>query len=289
MWLALSDPTPEDMEELRLSFDLPALAVEDAQEGHERPKLEQHGSDAFLLVKTVRYDEPRRVVDFGELGVFLGAHHAIVTGPRSAAAMRAARGRLDARPDVAALGPMAAAWAALDEVVDAHEPVLVRLTDDLEETEQAVFQRGLDQGERIYSLSRETARLVRALHPLLGAFEALERDDTPELPGSLQPLFRDVRDHVHRLYEEVTVLSEALDRLLSANLARVTVRQNLVLQKVSGWAAIAVVPTIITGIYGMNFRHMPELGWPAGYPLVLLLMVAVVYSLRRYFRHVGWF
>jgi magnesium transporter len=212
-----------------------------------------------------------------------------VTGRRSAAALNGTRGRLDARPDVAALGPMAAAWAALDEVIDAYEPVLERLTDDLEETEQAVFQRGVDQGERIYLLSRETARLVRALHPLLQAFEPLERGDTPEMRDHLRPLFRDVSDHVRRLYEEVVVLGEALDRLLNANLARVSVRQNLVLQKVSGWAAIAIVPTIITGIYGMNFDHMPELGWPAGYPLALLLIVAVVVGLRRYFRYVGWF
>ena len=289
VWLAVSDPTPEDLEELRRSFDLPALAVEDAQDGPERPKLEQHGDDVFLLVKTVRYDEGRRAVDFGELDVFLGEHYAIVTGRRSAAALDGTRGRLDARPDVAALGPMAAAWAALDEVIDAYEPVLERLTDDLEETEQAVFQRGVDQGERIYLLSRETARLVRALHPLLQAFEPLERGDKPEMRAHLRPLFRDVSDHVRRLYEEVVVLGEALDRLLNANLARVSVRQNLVLQKVSGWAAIAIVPTIITGIYGMNFDHMPELGWPAGYPLALLLIVAVVVGLRRYFRYVGWF
>ena len=178
----------------------------------------------------MRYDEGRRAVDFGELDVFVGPHHAILSGRRSAAAMGAARGRLDARPDIAALGPMAAAWAALEEPGDA-----------------------------------------------------------PEMPGPLRPLLRDVGDHVRRLFDEVVVLDEALDRLLNANLARVTVRQNLVLQKVSGWAAIAIVPTIVTGIYGMNFRHMPELGWSAGYPLALLLMVALVVGLRWYFRHVGWF
>jgi magnesium transporter len=289
VWLAVSDPTPQDMEELRAAFALPALAVEDAQEANGRPKLEQHGDETFLLVKTVRYDDGRRAVDLGELAVFLGAHHAILTGRRSAATLRGVQRRLDARPEIAALGPMAAAWAVLDEVIDAYEPVLDRLTDDLEETEQAVFQRGEDQGERIYLQRREAARLVRALHPLLGPFEALERGDGPEIPDLLRSLFRDVGDHVRRLYEEVVVLDKALDGLLDANLARVTVRQNLVLQKVSGWAAIAAVPTIITGVYGMNFRHMPELGWPAGYPLVLLLIVAVVIGLRAYFKQVGWF
>jgi magnesium transporter len=290
VWLAVSDPAPEDLEELRVSFGLPALAVEDAQEGgHQRPKLEQHGEHVFLLVKTARYDEGRQAVDFGEIDVFVGAHHAIVIGWRSAAALGGARRRLDERPGVAALGPMAAAWAALDDVIDAYEPVLDQLTDDLEEAEQAVFQRGPDQGERIYLLRREAARLLRALNPLLGAFEVLERGDVPELVDDLRPLFRSIGDHVRHLYEEVVVLDKALEGLLDANLAGVTVRQNLVLQKVSGWAAIAIVPTIITGIYGMNFRHMPELGWPAGYPLVLLLIAAVVVGLRRYFNHVGWF
>jgi magnesium transporter len=276
------------MEELRVSFGLPALAVEDAQE-HQRPKFEQHPGALFLLVKTMHYDEGRGAVEFGELDAFLGAHHAIVTGRGSGPALAGARERLDERSDIAALGPLAAGWATLDAVMDDYEPVFDRLADDLEEAEQAVFQRGLDQGEQIYLLRRQAGRLGRALHPLLEPFDMLERGETPGMPDELRPLFRDVGDHVRRLTSDVVSLDRTLDGLLNANLARVTVRQNLVLQKVSGWAAIAAVPTIITGIYGMNFRHMPELAWPAGYPLVLLLMVALVVGLRGYFKHVGWF
>jgi magnesium transporter len=163
------------------------------------------------------------------------------------------------------------------------------VADDLEQTEQAVFRDGLNQDERIYIQHRQAAHLVRALHPLLGPFEALEQGDSTQVPEHLRALLRDVGDHVRRLDEEARMLGGALDALLNANLARVTVRQNVVVQTVSGWAAIAAVPTVITGIYGMNFRHMPELGWRVGYPLALVLIVVVVFALRRYFKHVGWF
>jgi magnesium transporter len=289
VWVTLSDPTPEEMEELRVSFNLPALAVEDAQGRHERPKLDRHGEHAFLLMRTVRYDEARRAVDFGEIDLFLGAHHAILIGRRSALTLGSARARLDGRPDLAELGPIVAAWAVLDEVIDGYEPVLDRLSDDVEETEQAVFQRGLDQGERIYVQYRQAGRMARALHPLQEIVEAAsEAGIAPKLPDNLRPLVRDVGDHVRRLYDEVVLLGEALDRLLNANLAGVTLRQNQVLQKLSAWAAIAAVPTIITGVYGMNFRHMPELRWPIGYPLVLLVMIAVISVLWRNFRRLGW-
>ncbi len=288
VWLTLSDPSPEEMEQLRVSFELPALAVEDAQARHERPKLDQHGEDVFVLVRTVRYDETRRAVDFGEIDLFLGAHHAILLGRATSIGPGSARARLDARPDLAELGSIVAAWAVLDEVIDGYEPVLDRLSEDIEETEQAVFQCGLDQGERIYVQYRQAGRMLRALHPLLGILEAVETGGVPNVPARLGPLVRDVGDHARRLYDEVVMLGEALDRLLDANLAGVTLRQNQVLQKLSAWAAIAAVPTIITGVYGMNFRHMPEIRWPIGYPLVLFLMITVGYALWRYFGRLGW-
>jgi magnesium transporter len=166
--------------------------------------------------------------------------------------------------------------------------VVDRLGDRLEQTEQAVFQRGRDQSEAIYVQHRDTERFARALHPTLAIFDTLERGEPVASPEELRPLFRDVGDHARRLTEEVMQLGGALDGLLNANLARVTVRQNVIVQQVSSWAAIAAVPTIITGIYGMNFDHMPELGWPLGYPLALVVMVVAVLALRWNFRRVGW-
>ena len=151
-----------------------------------------------------------------------------------------------------------------------------------------MFQRDQDQSEPIYLQLQDTERLARAVHPMLAIFDRLERGELMESPEDLSPLLRDVGDHARRLSEEIMQLSEALDGLLNANLARVTVRQNVIIQQVSGWAAIAAVATIIAGIYGMNFRHMPELDWSFGYPLAILIMVVAVLLLRWNFRRVGW-
>jgi magnesium transporter len=288
VWLASSDPGPDELDELGTSFDLPGRAVEEARVGHQRPKLEDYGESAFLVVKTVRYDEAQAQIEIGELDIFLGARYAIAVSQSSAGPLIGARKRLDEHPEVAKLGPMAAAWALLDAVIDENERVADRLGDQLEQTEQAVFQRDQDQSEPIYLEHRDTERLVRAVHPMLAIFDTLERGKPMESPENLRPLLHDVGDHARRLSEEVVQLGEALDGLLNANLARVTVRQNVIIQKVSGWAAIAAVPTIITGIYGMNFRHMPELDWTFGYPLAILIMVVLVLLLRWNFRRVGW-
>jgi magnesium transporter len=289
VWLVVRDPATEELDEVASCFGLPPLAVEDAHEGHQRPKLEQYGDDLFWVVKTARYDRARNEVDVPELDIFIGPQHAIVVSRHTETALEGARERLDTHPELAREGPMAAAWAALDEVIDAYEPVIDALADDLEATEQAVFEGALDQSQRIYVQRRQATRLLRALHPLLGIFDELERAEPPSVPKHLQAQYRDVDDHVRRVHEEAVLLGEALDGLLNVNLSGVTVRQNRVVQKVSGWAAIAAVPTIMTGIYGMNFRHMPELAWEVGYPIVLVLMIAVVVGLRWYFKTVGWF
>jgi len=151
-----------------------------------------------------------------------------------------------------------------------------------------VFQDDQDQSEPIYLQLRDAGRLARAMHPMLTIFDRLERGELVDEPRGLSPLLGDVSDHARRLSEEVMMLGEALDGLLNANLARVTVRQNVIIQQVSAWAAIAAVATIITGIYGMNFRHMPELGWVFGYPLAIAIMAITVVVLRWYFRRVGW-
>jgi magnesium transporter len=286
VWLASSDPGPDELDELGAAFHLPALAVEDARAGHQRPKLADHGEGAFLILKTVRRGKAH--IEIGELDIFLGARHAIAISWSNAAPLAGARERLDEHPEVAKLGPMAAAWALLDAVIDDDERVADRLGDDLEQIEQAVFQRAQDQSEPIYLDHRDTERLVRAVHPMLAIFDTLERGKPVESPEDLRPLLRDVGDHARRLSEELMQLGEALDGLLNANLARVTFRQNVIIQQVSGWAAIAAVPTIIAGIYGMNFRHMPELDWTLGYPLAILIMVVAVLLLRWNFRRVGW-
>jgi magnesium transporter len=286
--LALSEPSAEELNELALAFDLPPLAVEDGLEGHQRPKLEDYGDCLFVVVKSVRYDEAAGQVVIGELDVFIGATYAIVIDRSALDIIHGTRIRLDEHPHVAALGPMASLWAALDAVIDHGERVVDTLSDEGERIEQTVFEGDLDQSEAIYLHRRRVDRVMRSVHPVLPILDTLELDEPVVFPTALRPFLRDASDHARRLTEELAQLSNRLDGLLNANLARVTMRQNVIMQKVSAWAAIAAVPTIITGIYGMNFRHFPELGWPFGYPVAIVIMVIAVVTLRWHFRRIGW-
>jgi magnesium transporter len=288
VWVGLQDPSPAELEEARVRFDLPALAVEDARETHQRPKLEDYGADTFVVLKTARYHEAREVVEFGEVHLFVGPRHAVVVRRGPTNELGEARRRLEEQPDLAAQGPAAVIWAILDKVVDDYEPVVAGLENDVEEVEQAIFQGGRDQSERIYFLRRELAGFFRAVHPLLAPVDALERGTPGDVPESLRPYFRDVADHVRRVHEEVVMQRDLLDGMLNANLSAVAVRQNEVVRKVSGWAAIGIVPTLIASIYGMNFERMPELGWPLGYPFALVLMVVVSLSIWGSLKRNGW-
>jgi magnesium transporter len=288
VWVGLQDPTPEELEEARVRFGLPALAVEDAGETHQRPKLEDYGADTFVVLRTARYDEEREAVDFGEVHLFVGPRHAVVIRRGPTNELREARRRLEERPELAARGPAAVVWAVVDKVVDDYEPVVAGLENDVEEVEQAIFQDGRDQSARIYFLRRELAGFFRAVHPLLAPLEALERGTFGDVHPALRPYFRDVADHVRRVHEEVVMQRDLLDGMLNANLSAVAVRQNEVVRKVSGWAAIGIVPTLIASIYGMNFERMPELSWPLGYPFALALMALVSLSIWRVLRRSGW-
>ncbi len=271
-----------------MTFDLPPLAVEDGLDGHQRPKLEDHGDCLFVVVKSVHYDETTMEMSIGELDVFIGATYAIVIARSTLDNIHGTRIRLEEHPHVAALGPMASLWAVLDAVIDHGERVVDILSDQGELIEQSVFEGNLDQSEAIYLHRRRVDRVMRSIHPVLPMLDTLERGESVETPEALRPFLRDVSDHAMRLTEELAQLSSRLEGLLNVNLARVTVRQNVTVQKVSAWAAIAAVPTIITGIYGMNFRYFPELGWPLGYPLAIVIMVVAVVALRWHFRRIGW-
>jgi magnesium transporter len=288
VWVAVSDPAAHELDELARAFDLPLFPVEGASEGYQRPKLEHQGERTMLTVKTVRHDETGTQLEIGAVDILVGARCAIAIGQSSPDALEGASERLRTRPEVAIHGPMTAAWAVLDAVIDDSERVVDGLGDQLERIQVAVFQGDQDQSEPIYLQLREAARLTRAMHPMLTIFDRLERGKLVEAPEALSPLLDDVSDHARRLSEEVKMLGEALDGLLNANLARVTVHQNVIIQQVSAWAAIAAVATIITGIYGMNFRHMPELSWMLGYPFAIAVMILTVVGLRWYFKRVGW-
>jgi magnesium transporter len=288
VWVGLRDPTDEEMDEVAHRFSLAPLAVEDAKELHQRPKLEDYGDDYFVVLKTARYDEEREAVDFGEIQLFVGRTYAVVVRHGDANELKDARKRLEERPELMRSGPIAVVWAVLDKVVDDYLPVLDGVENDIEEVEQAIFEAGDDQTQRIYFLRREISRFYRALHPLLGPVQDLERGTIPGVSDQLRQYFRDVADHLRRTHDELLMQRDLLDGALNANLGALSVRQNDIVRKVSGWAAIGIIPTLVASIYGMNFVDMPELKWRIGYPLALLLMVGLSFALHRWLRRAGW-
>ena len=289
VWVGLLHPTDDELAEAATAFDLPDLAVEDAGREHQRPKLEEYEGCFFLVLKTARYDEKQERVHFGEIDLFMGPGYAVSARHGEASPLTGARERLQTEHrELMGTGVSAVGWAVLDQVVDDYEPVIEGIENDIEEVEQEVFQARTESIERIYFLKREVIEFHRAVAPLLSPLDALERGAYPQVAEQLRPFFRDVGDHARRVDEQVLSARELLTSILEANLALINLRQNEVVKAVSAWASIAGAVAILTGIWGMNFDHMPELHWEFGYPLALLTMVAAVFGLHRFFKRLGW-
>jgi magnesium transporter len=287
-WIGLHEPTEEEFDSVRREFGLHELAVEDAIEAHQRPKLEVYRDSLFMVLKTARYVEGGPAVETGEIQVFIGEGF-IITVRHGETKLHEVRLELEQSPEFLRLGPGAALHAIIDRVVDDYGPVVEALDRDVRNLEAEVFsERRGDLTQRIYGLKREVLELYDAVAPLNEPLERLERLTFPLIPKKLWPYFRDVKDHVLRYVREVDGFRELLTSILAANLTQASVRQNEDVRKISAWAAIIAVPTLITGIYGMNFEHMPELGWTVGYPLALALMAAVCFGLYRRFKRSGW-
>jgi magnesium transporter len=288
VWLGLFEPSDDEMDAVAKEFRLPELAVEDAEESHQRPKIEDYEDSFFVVLRTARYDDDREAVEFGEIHLFIGPTYVIAVRHGPASELGPARKRLEERRDLTRLGPAAAVWAIVDKVVDDYEPVVDGIDQDIEEVEQEIFTREGDSTERIYFLKREVIEFHRAASPLLAPLEDLERGAFPQVDDTLRSFFRDVADHARRVDEMVMGQRELLTSVLQANLALQSVRQNLVVKQISAWAAIIAVPTFIASLYGMNFEYMPELDSRVGYPLALAVMVVCVLVLHRFFRQIHW-
>ena len=289
VWVGLQEPSSEEMGELARRFNLHELAVEDAEESHQRPKIEEYDDSYFAVLRTARYQEESETVHFGEIHLFVAAKYVITVRHGEASELGPARQALEARPDLVKLGPAAAVWAVVDKVVDDYAPVVAGIEDDIEEVETDVFDDSTSAPtQRIYFLKREVVEFHRATFPLLVPLDGLERGAYPGIDPELAPFFRDVADHARRIDEQVNTQRELLTSILEANLALVSVNQNEVVKKISAVAAIIAVPTFIASVYGMNFRDMPELKWGFGYPLTLALMAVSIAVLYRFFRRIGW-
>jgi len=288
-WIGLYEPTEEEFDSIRREFDLHELAVEDAIHAHQRPKLEVYGDMVFIVLKTARYIDPEEVVRLGEILIFLGHDFILTVRHGEASELKDVRQGLEAEPELLSRGPGAVLHAIVDKVVDDYSPALIGLGEDVDEIENQVFSgERANPAERIYKLKREVLEFSHAVGPLVDPVDRLSKGRYEVIHPEVRTYFRDVNDHLLRAHEQLESYRDLLTSVLSANLAQVTVRQNEDVRRISAIVAIVAVPTMIAGIYGMNFEHMPELGWSLGYPLVLAVMAAVCFTLYRYFKRVGW-
>ena len=289
VWICLHEPDEPLMRQVQEEFGLHDLAVEDAHRAHQRPKLEEYGDGLFVALRTVEIREDGEI-EFGEVHLFVGPHYLVSIRHGTSLSHAEVRNRCESTPHLLRKGPGFVLYVLMDLVVDRYFPVIDTLEEHIERLEGEIFDGGSSRRvtERIYDLKRELLALKRAVSPLIDVCNRLARFDTDLVPEDVRPYFRDVYDHVIRINENVDNLREFLNGAREANLSLISIGQNEVTKKLAAWAAIIAVPTMIAGVYGMNFEYMPELRVPLGYPLALGAMTVICGLLYRAFRRAGW-
>ncbi|WP_053852680.1 magnesium/cobalt transporter CorA [Streptomyces sp. NRRL B-24085] len=297
VWIGLHEPSENEFDHVTKEFGLHPLAVEDALKAHQRPKLEVYDDSLFVVLKPVVYEPDSDTVSTGEVMLFLGDGFVVTVRHGVGSPLKAVRDRLEQEPKLLGKGPTAVLYAVADAVVDHYLEVATELGTDLEELEAEVFSPdgggSRNTASRIYTFKRQILEFRRATVPLsmpltrlagVGAYGGT----VPFVNEKARPFFRDVNDHLARVNESVEGLDRLVSDVLSAHLAQMSVRQNDDMRKISAWAAMAAIPTMIAGIYGMNFEHMPELHWVWAYPAVIALMGVLEVLLYRTFKRRGW-
>jgi magnesium transporter len=298
MWIGLKDPTQAEFDEVNEELQLHPLAVEDAIQGRQRAKVELYDTSVFVVLKPLRYVDETSDIETGELMCFVGDRFIVTVRRGEAAPLAGLRHRLEADPEVMRLGPMAVLHAIVDVVVDNYTLIDAEVSADLDDIETAVFSGADMDSSTIYRLKREVLEFRRAAAPLAAPLMALHEDVGSHVEDAeLRLRFRDVSDHLQAVIDHVESYDRLLTDVLGAHLAQVTVQQNSDMRRISAWVAIAAVPTMIAGIYGMNFDYMPELTASValggsdvkyGYFVVVALMAAACGTLYRAFRRSGW-
>ncbi len=291
VWIGLHEPTEDEMHLVQAELDLHDLAVEDAHRAHQRPKIEEYGDGLFVVLRAAQWNETKRTIERGETHVFVGPRYVVSVRHGETGSYALVRERCQATPTHLAYGPGFVLYAIMDFVVDNYFPVLEAMEDRVEQLEKRIFgdRPDRDAALRIYETKRRLITMKRAVSPLVEVCNRLIRYDAHTLiPDEVRPYFRDVYDHVVRINDAVDGLRELLSSALDANLAMTSIRQNDVMKQLAGWAAIVAVPTLLAGIWGMNFEFMPELRRPWGYPLALALIGGVMGLLFFRFRRAGW-
>jgi magnesium transporter len=289
VWIGLVEPTEEEFGAVIKEFELHPLAVEDAVHAHQRPKLDRYGSTLFIVLKGVRYVDSDEMVTMSEIMLFLGDGFLITVRHGESSILADVRQTLEADAEQLRGGPLAVLHAIVDRVVDDYAVVVRGLNNDIEEIERQVFSdERRNHARRIYRLKSEVVEFRQAVVGLDDPLDQLANGKVAETDTALLHYFRNVHDHLMRVGQRVEVIDNLLSSALTANLAQVGVRQNEDMRKISAWVAIVAVPTMIAAVYGMNFEHMPELGWALGYPFALATMIVCCVGLYLMFRRRDW-
>lgn len=288
VWVALRDASDEELAEMQRQFGLHELAVEDARHGHQRPKLEEYGDQIFVVLHIL---EPAGDgIRVGELSIFTGPNYVLSVRNRSEQSFLGVRQRCEREPELLKLGSGFVLYALMDAAVDRYFPLLDALESELEALENRLFSGGFarDSVEALYALKQKLVTVKHAAGPLLEAVGKLYGGRVPQVCHGLGEYFRDVYDHVLRINQTIDALRETVTTAITVNAALATMQQGETTRKLAAYAALVAVPTMIAGVYGMNFRHMPELDWTFGYPFAIGVMAAIDAVLFWRFRKAGW-
>jgi magnesium transporter len=293
VWVALVDPTPEELDQMAEEFDLHELAVEDARHGHQRPKVEEYGDSLFTVLHPVEIEKQpdgSETLNVGEVDLFVGPNYVLSVRQRTKLGFSAVRARAEREPELLKHGSGFVFYALIDNVVDRYFPVLDELTTHLEEVERRMFDApsSRKQIEQLYDLKAMLMTLKHAVAPLMEAVGKLYGGRVPHLCQGTQEYFRDVYDHLDRINAGIDSSREMLTTAIQVNLALIGISDNEVTKRLAAWGALITVPTLIAGVYGMNFKFMPELQWEWGYWYAVAMMVIVDVVLFWRFRKAGW-
>ncbi len=291
VWVALFEPTSEDLDLMAEEFELHPLAVEDAKKGHQRPKIEEYEDSLFAVLQTVEYGAgPDVGLRIGEIAIFVGRNYILSVRLRSERGFSEVRARTEREPELLRNGSAYVLYALMDTVVDRYFPVLDALECELETIEEQIFVRNTARSniEALYALKQKLITLKHAVDPMMEASGKLYGGRVPQICAGMQEYFRDVYDHLHRIHESIEGIREMLSTAIQVNLGMISLNETEVTKKLAAWAAIIAVPTLIAGVEGMNFKNMPELEWLWGYPISLALMIGIDIGLYAWFRKIRW-
>ncbi|RJG03977.1 magnesium/cobalt transporter CorA [Noviherbaspirillum sedimenti] len=288
VWVALKDAEPAELDVMRQEFGLHELAVEDAHHGHQSPKVEEYGSSMFIVVKTVELVEG--ALQVGELDIFIGENYVLSVRSHSHQDFLGVRARAEREPHLLSHGPAFVVYALMDAVVDRYFPVIEALEAELEEIEDRMFEQASERSniERLYQLKRKVTVLKHVVSPLMESAGKLFGGRVPPLFEHSQNYFRDVYDHLYRINNSIEAIRDTVNTAIQVNLSMVAIDESVVNKRLAAWAAIFAVATAFAGIWGMNFKAMPELDWKYGYPTALVLMTTVCGYLYIRFRKARW-